>query len=243
MRKLVASMAAAVAAIAFAQAPAEAGTATECTGTLTGTIDSRLVVPEGETCRLDGATVNGNVRVLEGATLVSHDSTINGNVNGSGARAVRLLDTDVVGTGTSGNINLQGTLNRIVIGAAGCAVDPAVGNNITLINNFGRIAICEMTTGETITLQGNEGRIGVFDNVVGNSLVIKGNTGDFTRIRDNEVGTTHGGSITIANNSSQVVVKRNAANSKFACSANDPAPVGGGNTAGAGLGGQCALLG
>ncbi len=81
-----------------------------------------------------------------------------------------------------------------------------------------------MTTGETITLVGNSGLIGVHDNVVGNSLVVKGNTGAFTRITDNEVGVTQGGSITIANNSSQVVVKRNSAANKFACSANDPGP-------------------
>lgn len=239
MRKLVAGVAAAGAALAFAQGPAQAGTATECTGTLTGTIDSRVVVPEGSICKLDGATVNGNVRVLDGAALVSHDSTINGNVIGSGARTVRLIDTHVVGTGTSGNINLQRTLNRIVIGAAGCAVDPAVGNNITLTNNFGNIAICEMTTGETITLQGNAGLIGVHDNVVGNSLVVKGNTGNFTRLSDNEVGNT----LSVANNESQVVLKRNAVENRLACSNNTPPPIGAGNAAGSGLSGQCALLG
>ncbi len=243
MRKFLATAAAAVAVVGLAQAPSNAATATECTTTLTGEIDGRVVVPEGETCTLDGATVNGNVRILEGAALISHNSTINGNVNGSGARTVQLIDTHVVGTGTTGNINLQGTLRRIVIGAAGCAVDPAVGNNITLINNFGNIAICQMTTGENITLVGNSGLIGVHDNVVGNSLVVKRNTGAFTRLTDNEVGVTQGGSITIANNSSQVVVKRNSAANKFACSANSPAPVGSGNTAGAGLGGQCSLLG
>lgn len=243
MRRFLATAAAAVAIVGLSQAPSSAAMAIQCTGTLTGEVDGRIVVPEGETCRLEGATVNGNVRILEGGALISHDSTVNGNVNGRGARTVRLIDTHVVGTGTSGNINLQATLRRIVIGAAGCSVDPAVGNNITLINNFGNIAICQMTTGETITLVGNSGLIGVHDNVVGNSLVVKGNTGPFTRVTDNEVGVSRGGSITFASNSSQVVVKRNSAANRFACSANDPTPIGSGNTAGAGLGGQCTLLG
>jgi len=96
-----------------------------------------------------------------------------------------------------------------------------------------------VTTGETITLQGNAGLIGVHDNVVGNSLVVKGNTGNFTRLSDNEVGNT----LSVANNESQVVLKRNAVENRLACSNNTPPPIGAGNAAGSGLSGQCALLG
>lgn len=243
MRKVLASVAATVAVMGFAQIPAQADTITECMGTITGGTYDRIVVPAGATCHLDGVTVNGNVRIFAGSALVSNGSTINGSVRGDGARTVRLDDTDVIGTGTAGNINLQGTLRRIIIGASGCIVDPSVGNNITLINNFGNIGICEMTTGETIVLQGNDGLIGVHNNTIGNSLNVQDNTGAYTRIRDNEVGTTMGGSINIQDNRSQVVVLRNYSHNAFNCSGNIADPIGEANTADSGLSGQCALLG
>lgn len=227
---------------------AQAARATECTTTMTGVTTGSLVVPEGETCTLIGVTVNGNVRVEAGASLFTNDlaggnTTINGSVRGLGAQTVRLIDTDVIGTGTTGNINLQGTVGRIVIGVEGCAVDPAVGNNITLLNNLGSIAICQMTVGETIVLQGNAKNIGVFDNVIGNSLNIIGNTGNFIRVRDNEVGVTQGGSLNVKNNDSDVRLRDNTVANRLACSGNTPPPSGGGNTAGSGLSGQCKDLG
>lgn len=245
MRKSFAGAIAAFAIITgLGVAPVQAAPAQECTTTITGGTTGSLVVPEGEKCTLIGVTVEGSVTVEEGAALFTNDlngvnTTIEGNVVGRDAKTVRLIDTDVIGQGTTGNINLQRTTGAIIIGVEGCAVDPRVGNNITLINNFGPIAICQMTVGETITLQGNAKNIGVYDNVIGNSLVITGNTGDFIRVRDNEVGVTQGGSLTVKNNDSQVVLTRNEVANKLTCSGNNPAPRGAGNTAGSGGSGQC----
>ncbi len=241
MRKAFAGAIAAFAIITgFGATPAQGAPPTECTTTISGGTTGRLVVPEGKTCTLLGVTVNGSVEVEKGASLFTNDlngvmTTINGNVTGRDAKTVRIIDTDVIGQGTTGNINLQGTTGPIVIGVEGCAVDPRVGNNITLLNNFGTIAICQMTVGETITLQGNAKNIGVFDNTTGESLIIKANEGAFTRVLDNTVGNT----LTVANNESSVILKRNIITNKLACSNNNPAPTGAGNTAGSGGSGQC----
>jgi hypothetical protein len=249
MRAITAALAA-LCATAFTVAPVHAATATPCTSPLSDTSVGRLVVPAGATCTLTNVTVDGGVRVWEGGSLLTQGTTVNGSVVGRGAATVRLIDTDVLGTGTAGNINLTGTVGRIVIGSAGCAVDPNVGNNITLIGNHGRIAICYMTVGETITLQGNDKTIGAFHNTTGNPFIVQNNTATFIRLRHNEVGLTGGGSLLVHNNTTTGNSRRpdglrlynNHSHNGFSCAANDDAPVGTGNTAESGMSGQCVGL-
>lgn len=230
--------------------PAEAAPATPCTGAMSDTTLGRVVVPAGETCNLTNVVVNGNVRVWGGGALLTDDATINGSVTGLRARTVRIIDTDVVGTGATGNITLTGTRGRILIGSDGCAVDPAVGNNITLINNHGTIAICFMTVGETIKLLSNDKTIGAFHNTIGNPLVVQGNSATFIRLRDNEVGLTGGGSMVVQNNTTTgnatrpdgLRLLRNHSHNALNCTGNDDAPIGSENTADSGKSGQCAGL-
>src|SRR3712207_4003715 len=59
--------------------------AVECDGPRTGTLPN-VVVPEGADCRLQDASVNGNVWGKATGGLVVEGSTINGNVRGSGGR-------------------------------------------------------------------------------------------------------------------------------------------------------------
>jgi hypothetical protein len=208
------------------------------------------VVPAGETCKLTDVVVDGNIRIMAGGALLTHGSTLQGNVMSNGARTVQLISTDVVGNGTTGNINLSGTKRRIVIGSDGCAVDPATGNNINLIGNHGLIAICFMTVGETINLKNNDGTIGVFHNTIGNPLIVQDNVAPFVRLRDNEVGLTGGGSMLVQNNITTgnavnpngLQLMRNYAHNRLNCIDNDVAPVGSGNTADNGKDGQCVDL-
>jgi hypothetical protein len=230
--------------------PATAAPATECTGSVTGGSLGPLVVPSGATCTLNDVVVDGNIRIDAGGALITDDSTLNGSVTARGARTVRLIDTDVIGTGTAGNVHLTGTTGRIVIGSQGCAVDPSTGNNIILVNNHGTIAICYMTVGETVALRDNDKTIGVFHNEIGNPLIVQNNTAGFIRIRDNEVGTTGGGSMVVQNNHTTgnattpdgLRLLRNYSHNRLNCTGNDDAPVGTGNTADNGKLGQCATL-
>jgi hypothetical protein len=235
----VAVLAASLAATSPASAVTPADAPTECTGTFGAESVGRLVVPDGATCRLEGTTVNGSVDLGAGSSLMATDATIGGNVTATdGPHRVRLIDTDV-----RLNIMVSGATGAIVIGAAGCQVDPVTGNNVMLTGNSGTIAICQMAIGANLKLSDNTGRIGVYSNQVGNNLMADGNSGDVTRFRDNVVGVSGGGNISIDDNNSQVIVKRNHAGGHLACSGNTPDPTGNGNTADHGLTGQCAGLG
>jgi len=217
---------------------------------MAGTTVGRLVVPSESTCTLTDVQVDGNIRIQAGGALITDDSTINGSVMGRDARTVRLIDTDVVGTGATGNINLADTRGRIVIGSQGCALDPGVGNNITLVDNHGTIAICFMNVGETILLQGNDKTIGAFHNTTGNPFIVQGNTGTFIRLRDNEVGLSGGGSMLVHRNTTTgnartpdgLRLVRNDVHNRLSCVGNHDAPVGSGNSADNGMAGQCAQL-
>jgi len=65
----------------------------ECTGTLTGTLPN-VVVPEGADCRLEDATVNGNVAVRSTGGIIVQGTEINGNIRGSGAEYWGFTDTN-----------------------------------------------------------------------------------------------------------------------------------------------------
>lgn len=251
MRSFFFGLAAASATAFLAVAPAQAVPATPCAGPLASTtVGSPVVVPAGETCTLTDVVVDGNIRIMAGGALLTHGSTLQGNVVSNGARTVQLINTDVVGNGTTGNINLSGTKRRIVIGSDGCSVDPATGNNINLTGNHGLIAICYMTIGETLDLKNNDARIGVFHNTIGNPLMVQNNTSPFIRLRDNEVGVTGGGSMLVQNNTTTgnavnpngLQLMRNHTHNKLSCIGNDVAPVGSGNTADNGKDGQCVDL-
>jgi hypothetical protein len=248
VRTLIA--AAALIAATITTHPAHAAPVTLCDGSVSDATVGRLQVPAGATCTLTKVTVEGNIRVLTDAALVIHDSTINGSVIGMDARTVQIIDTDVVGTGTSGNIHLTRTTGPIVIGSDGCRVDPSTGNNINLTDNHGTIAICYMTVGETVVLQGNDDRIGVFHNSIGNPLKVQHNTADFIRIRRNEIGLTGGGSMLVQNNvttgSSRnpagLSLRYNYTHNRLNCTGNVGAPTGVGNVADNGKLGQCVSL-
>jgi hypothetical protein len=87
------------------------GTSPECTSTITGVRDGRLVVSSGVTC-LDGATMNGGITIRGGASLVVSGGTINGELTAVGAAAVQLFGTSVNGstsiTGTSADVTIAG---------------------------------------------------------------------------------------------------------------------------------------
>jgi hypothetical protein len=250
MRTILAGVAAATVAAALTTGPASAAPSTDCNGPISNATVGPLVVPSGETCTLTDVVVNGTVRIETGGALITDDTTVNGSVIGRDASTVRLIDTNVVGTGTAGNVNLMRTTGRIVIGSQGCAVDPSVGNNIILINNHGTIAICFMTVGETVSLRGNDKTMGVFHNTIGNPLLVQNNTAAFIRLRDNEVGLTGGGSMVVQNNHTTgnavtedgLRLLRNHSHNRLNCTGNDAAPVGNQNTADNGKLAQCAAL-
>ena len=233
---LVASAALAVAGASVAgAAPSQAAVPVVCTTTMTGTYPA-IDVPAGATCTLDGATVKGNVKVGIGSTLLTKGADIKGNTMGKLAARVEILDTNVWG-----QIHFTRTAGPITIGVAGCKVDPVAGGNINLQNNFGPIAICQMTVRNNIILHNNHKSIGVFDNRVGNNIQAIGNHSNAIRLRNNVMR----GNLLVHSNvvAKQLQIQDNTIGGNGNCLGNVIAPVGSGNTAGGALAGQCSGLG
>jgi hypothetical protein len=87
------------------------GTSPECTSTVTGNYNGKLVVKKGVTC-LEDATVNSGITVEKGASLVVSNSTINGGIKSSNGNVVQIFGTTVNGktviSGTDQNVTFVG---------------------------------------------------------------------------------------------------------------------------------------
>jgi hypothetical protein len=216
---------------------ATATTETTCDGTIGRRVVERVVVPEGATCRLNGTTVRHNVVVGPGESLVAHDARILGSVQATeGPRSVRLLDTNVVG-----NIHVREATGRVIIGNAGCRLDPSAGNNIHLIENSGPIGLCQMTIQGNLHVERNTNTVFLLANRVGNNLHARGNTGRFLRLRANRVGTNGSGNFDVDRNRTAVRLKMNRVSNHLVCRGNNRVQ-GFGNRAAGGMRHQCASL-
>jgi feruloyl esterase len=80
---------------------------TNCTGTLSGNIAGKVVVPSGASCTLSDATITGNVQVLQNASLTidatQQPTTINGSIQASNCASALLKG----GVTVSGSVQIQ----------------------------------------------------------------------------------------------------------------------------------------
>jgi len=113
---VVGCVAAPVQLLAAAPAMAES---VECTGALPPGTYPNIVVPEGQDCRLEDSTVNGNVVVRAAGGLIVQGSEINGNVRGSGAQYWGFTDTNGGdNTVINGNVEFVETIGNPAAGMA-----------------------------------------------------------------------------------------------------------------------------
>ncbi len=110
-----------------------------------------------------------HVRVPEGATCVLRDSTVTGNFMARNPRTVKILDTEV-----RRNTMVRGATRDVVIGNAGCRLDPLAGNNIKVTGSH-NVAICWMTVKNNVMVRGNDGRITLMHNDVGRNIDVSRN--------------------------------------------------------------------
>jgi hypothetical protein len=72
-------------------APTASADSLSCSTTITGGTLPNVVVPAGQICFIQNATINGNVvGEIDSKTFIIN-STINGNVEGQGAEMVQLV--------------------------------------------------------------------------------------------------------------------------------------------------------
>ena len=233
-----AAVGAAVAGLTAVAPATAASSETVCDGSLGRRMVERVVVPNGATCRLNGTTVRQNVVVGNGESLVARNAQILGSVQATkGPRTVRLLDTDVVG-----NIHVREATGTILIGNAGCGLDPSAGNNIQLVDNSGPIGLCRMRIRGNVHAINNSGTVFMLRNRVGNNVHARGNSGGFLRLRGNQVGTHSNGNLDVRGNRTDVRVRLNHASNHVVCRGNRTI-TGFGNSGGGGMRRQCADLG
>jgi len=207
-----------VAASTLAALPPAAATMsdTECDGTIGRRTVERVVVPNGATCRLNGTRVRQDVVVGPGGSLITHGARILGAVQAThGPRTVRLLDTDVMG-----NIHVREARGVILIGNAGCSLDPSAGNNIHLVENHGPIGLCQMRVRGNVHAIHNSGTVFMRNNKVGNNLHARGNSGGFVRLRSNRVGTHGSGNLDVRRNRTEVRLRLNRVSNHLVCRGN-----------------------
>ncbi len=212
-----------------------------------------LVVPTGGLCVLEGATVSGSVVAHAGAELqIGPGTRIGGSVDayddaltamfeasvGGSYRCHDCVFEDVVFSTVGKNVEIRGADDGDFIFFS------SIGGNVLIKDSTaGAFAFVVQGNeiGGTVELTGNSGPMGVEDNTIGGRLRVAGNeilasacgpedcppfaNGHIAR---NKVGY---GIDVLGNSGLQLTISGNAATGDLACSNNDPAPTGAGNTA------------
>jgi hypothetical protein len=94
-----------------------------CSATHTGSF-TNVTVPVGATCRLQNATVQGDVKALESSELYVSSSTVRGDIQGDGARIVQ-----VTGGRVDGDIQIEDGTSP---GQHGLAAPPVQGEFVAV---------------------------------------------------------------------------------------------------------------
>lgn len=152
-----------------------------CIGYVDEVSVGNLVVPEGETCVLDGTDVRGNVTVERDATLDAQGARIAGNLQANGAEQVKIADRSEV----RGNIQIRRS-------GAISVIDSRIGGNIQLDGNRGNLRVGRSAVGGNVQALGNRGGLSITRNRIGGNLQCEGNRPE-PRAFDNRVRGNQGG--------------------------------------------------
>lgn len=146
-------------------APAAADDET-CTGTIGAqTVDGNVIVPDGESCALDGTVVTGNVLVGVGATLDASDASIDGNIQDDNNDAGDVAVTD---SAVGGNVQLEQ-------GAGATIVRTNIDGDLQLESNEQALEADGNTIGGNLQANQNTGGLTITDNTIGGNLQCQSN--------------------------------------------------------------------
>lgn len=147
----------------------------ECEGTIGAVDTASVIVPDGETCTLEGTDVQGDVTVDSGATLISDGASIENNIQGESAYKVILKP----GTVVQGNVQLQKGLDggEIIIDQAN------IGGGLQLQDNLSSIRVSDSDIGSDMQVKNNDGGTEIVSNTIVNNL----------QCQDNDPAPTGGG--------------------------------------------------
>jgi hypothetical protein len=135
-----------------------------CTDVVGAITVDNLVVPDGQTCTLNGTRVQGNVFVLTDATLNAGGVDVEGNIQAEGADAVNVGPGSVVG----GNI-------QIVQGGSAHIEQVVIDADLQLFQNSGPLSAIENTIGGNMQVFENTGGVTILNNNIEENLQCKEN--------------------------------------------------------------------
>lgn len=140
--KVLAAAAVAVAGVVVAPAMSAQASTVFCNGPFTGTTNGAVIVPSGDACFMDWATVKGSVTVFPNAVLETCHAYIGGNVQSS---------QDYLNIGGFTTIQGNVVVNRPglegVYGQKGCSNQGITPNSVTLAS-----VICPAYIGGNVTV-------------------------------------------------------------------------------------------
>jgi hypothetical protein len=200
-----------VALIAF-PATAQAAPNTECRDTIGPVlIEGTIVVPDGETCTLEGTVVDGLIVVGTGSTLIAQGVEVikAGTVNIQAYGAARI---EVTGLLLPGETEVPEELRTSLLGgiqaiAGGTVIisDTELGGGFQALNNSGPVVLTDSFAEGAVELGKNTGGVSITGSFLGEGVEISETEGDVT-FSDN---TSDESDLTIAKTKGDVTVENN----------------------------------
>ena len=135
--------------------------ATECNGTISGTINGGLVVNPGDVCDLEGATITGGLR-MSGGRLQACSSTISGGVVATGGNCVILGKEGEEDSIPCGGDTINGGVKLTNIVGPSCGIEnveiqSSDINGGAQLNNNGEVELEGNTISGGLHCSGNTG--------------------------------------------------------------------------------------
>ena len=206
------ALGAAIVALVAVPATAQAAPNTECRDTIGPVlIEGTIVVPDGETCTLEGTIVDGLIDVGVGSTLIAQGIEVikAGTVNIQAYGAARI---EVTGLLPPGETEVPEELRTRLLGgiqavAGGTVIvsDTELGGGLQALNNSGPVEITHLFSEGAVEFGKNTGGVSVTGSFLGEGVEISETEGDVT-FTDN---TSDESDLTIAKTKGDVTVENN----------------------------------
>jgi len=157
MRRVVAVLV----VLSFVMPGVRALAATECNGTISGTINGSLVVNPGDVCDLEGATITGGLR-MSGGRLQACSSSISGGVVATGGNCVILGKETEEDSIPCGGDTINGGVKLTNIVGASCGIENVEIQSSDIsggaqLNNNGEVELEGNTISGGLNCSGNSG--------------------------------------------------------------------------------------
>ena len=158
---------------------------------LSTTLSGSLTVNSGTAyCILAGGKVTGSVTVKSGGSLWIDGGTVSGTLTSTGATALSLCNTSVVG-----GVSISASTGPVTLGSSsGCAADK-LSSTLTLSNNTAGVTVVGDTVTGGLNATGNSGGFVFTNNKEAGSATVSSNSGGVTFN-----GNTVAGGLTAASN-------------------------------------------